>query len=59
MKHNKLFFTLMLSLFVSIVMYTKTNAQWTTQTSGTTETLRGVSFTDANNGTAVGHNGTI
>ena len=28
MKHHKLFFTLMLSLFVSIVMYTKTNAQW-------------------------------
>ena len=32
---------------------------WFQQTSGTTEWLMGVSFTDANNGTAVGGNGTI
>jgi len=31
---------------------------WITQTSGTTEWLYGVSFTDANTGTAVGGNGT-
>ncbi len=59
MNHHKLFFTLMLSLFVSIVMYTKTNAQWTSQTSGTTNDLFGVFFTDANTGTAVGQSGTI
>jgi hypothetical protein len=32
---------------------------WTSQTSGTLEWLRGVSFTDTYNGTAVGDNGTI
>src|SRR6266480_2200529 len=32
---------------------------WISQTSGTTNTLLGVSFTDANNGTAVGEFGTI
>ncbi|OGU77133.1 MAG: hypothetical protein A2W11_11300 [Ignavibacteria bacterium RBG_16_35_7] len=35
------------------------NAQWYSQTSGTTSRLSGVSFTDANNGTAVGEGGTI
>jgi len=32
---------------------------WIEQTSGTTEVLEGVSFTDSDNGTAVGENGTI
>jgi photosystem II stability/assembly factor-like uncharacterized protein len=35
------------------------SAQWSTQTSGTTNDLRGVSFTDINNGAAVGQLGTI
>ena len=34
-------------------------ATWVTQASGTTENLWGVSFTDANTGTAVGGDGTI
>src|SRR5215467_15861881 len=34
-------------------------ATWTLQSSGTTQTLRGVSFVDANTGTAVGFGGTI
>ena len=34
-------------------------SQWYPQTSGTTKYLYGVSFTDANNGTAVGDDGTI
>ena len=32
---------------------------WVAQDSGTTKTLYGVSFTDANTGTAVGNDGTI
>jgi len=36
-----------------------TNAQWYSQTSGTSEWLWGVSFIDANNGTVVGQSGTI
>ncbi|MCH7972327.1 MAG: T9SS type A sorting domain-containing protein [Bacteroidetes bacterium] len=51
----KNFFYILIAIsFVSI-----TNAQWTSQTSGTTELLSGVSFTDANNGTVVGGSGTI
>ena len=34
-------------------------ANWNSQTSGTTSELRGVCFTDANNGTAVGEGGLI
>ena len=43
--------TVLLSPFAS--------SQWFTQYSGTTETLHGVSFTDANTDTAVGEYGTI
>jgi photosystem II stability/assembly factor-like uncharacterized protein len=34
-------------------------ATWTSQSSGTTNLLLGVSFVDASTGTAVGHLGTI
>jgi len=57
--------TLALPLASSVVLAvsfpTPTAAQsgWTPQTSGTTEELRGVDFTDANHGVAVGDAGTI
>jgi hypothetical protein len=35
------------------------DGSWAVQTSGTTNDLHGVSFTDANNGTVVGDDGTI
>ena len=43
----------------TIVRTTDGGNNWTIQSSGTTQTLWGVSFTDATNGTAVGENGTI
>ena len=43
----------------AILRTTNGGATWTSQTSGTTHSLRGVSFTDSDNGTAVGYNGTI
>ena len=43
------------------IIFRTTNGgnEWFSQSSGTTNILRGVSFTDANNGTAVGDGGTI
>ena len=46
-------------LFFFLVVYQTTFSQWFSQTSGTTNHLSGVSFTDVNNRTAVGGNGTI
>ena len=46
-------------LFFFLVVYQTTFSQWFQQTSGTSHWLWGVSFTDANNGTAVGEVGTI
>jgi len=46
-------------LTVLIAMTITTNAQWTAQTSGTTENLASVYFIDANTGYAVGKSGTI
>lgn len=43
----------------SILITTNGGANWTNQTSGTTQTLRGVFFWDANTGWACGGNGTI
>jgi len=45
--------------FGTILRTTNGGADWTSQSSGTTEYLFGVSFTDENNGTAVGLDGTI
>jgi hypothetical protein len=42
-----------------ILRTTNGGTTWTSQISGATNPLRGVSFTDANTGTAVGDNGTI
>ena len=46
-----------LLLFLFITM--GASAQWTTQTSGTTSSLRGVFFVNATTGWAVGANGTV
>jgi photosystem II stability/assembly factor-like uncharacterized protein len=43
----------------TIVRTTDGGATWTPQASGTTNILHGVSFVDANTGTAVGDSGTI
>ena len=43
----------------TILRTTNGGTTWTSQSSGTTNYLYGVSFTDANTGTAVGWNGTI
>ena len=43
----------------TIVRTTDGGNNWSVQSSGTTETLWGVSFTDSNSGTVVGENGTI
>src|SRR5713101_8159986 len=43
----------------TILRTTDGGATWSIQSSPTTSTLRGVSFTDANVGTAVGDSGTI
>ncbi|MCH7516832.1 MAG: hypothetical protein IIB08_06895, partial [Bacteroidetes bacterium] len=48
------FLLVLFSLF-----YSTSFSQWVEQSSGTTEQLDGVSFTDSDNGTAVGYNGTI
>jgi len=45
--------------FGTILRTTDGGASWTLQSSGTTNTLLGVSFTDADTGTAVGAGGTI
>jgi photosystem II stability/assembly factor-like uncharacterized protein len=42
-----------------ILRTTDGGATWTPQSSGTTEFLEGVAFTDANTGTVVGSGGTI
>ena len=47
------------TLFFVLLITQISFAQWYQQNSGTTSHLRGVSFTDANNGTAVGEYGTI
>ena len=44
---------------MQILRTTDGGTTWITQLSGTTEGLRSVSFTDANNGWAVGDNGNI
>jgi photosystem II stability/assembly factor-like uncharacterized protein len=44
---------------VFVLLCPLATAQWFTQNSGTTKNLYGVSFTDANTGTAVGDSGTI
>ena len=49
----------LLVILGTIVRTTNGGTNWTSQTSGTTNDLWGVSFTDANNGTAVGFGGTI
>src|SRR5210317_311461 len=46
-------------IFIFFGLVRLANAQWTLQTSGTTNDLFGVFFTDANTGTAVGQNGAI
>jgi len=63
---DKLKFTinaLMKISFSLLILVAATNNSfgqtWTTQTSGTTHELKFVSFTDANNGWAVGSGGTI
>ena len=43
----------------TILRTTNGGTNWTSQSSGTTNHLYGVSFTDANTGTAVGGGGTI
>ena len=43
----------------TILRTTNGGTTWTSQSSGTTNYLNGVSFTDANTGTVVGDNGTI
>ena len=43
----------------TILKTTDAGTTWTTQTSGTTQDLMSVYFTDANNGTVVGYLGTI
>ena len=48
-----------LFIFALLCFATITNAQWVIQPSGTANNLLGVSFTDANNGTAVGESGII
>ena len=51
-----------LFLLIPVLLFglsSSANTQWYSQTSGTTVWLYGVSFTDANNGTAVGYFGTI
>ena len=55
MKKILLLFIAFLFLHITIIA----QEGWVQQTSGTTENLLGVSFTDANTGTAVGWNGTI
>ena len=47
------------SLFFFLLVTQICFGQWVSQTSGTTNTLIGVSFTDTNYGTAVGDGGTI
>jgi hypothetical protein len=47
-----------LLLFICL-LYQSSYSQWFPQTSGTTNRLNGVSFTDANTGTVVGSTGTI
>ena len=43
----------------TVIRTTNGGENWIVQASGTSDTLYGVSFTDANTGTAVGKNGTI
>ena len=43
----------------TILRTTNGGTTWVLQSSGTTETLNGVSFTDSDNGTVVGNGGTI
>ena len=50
---------LLLVMSGTILRTTNGGTTWTSQTSGTTNYLYGVSFTDANTGTAVGDYGTI
>jgi photosystem II stability/assembly factor-like uncharacterized protein len=53
-------FLLSSQIFVLFILFSvESLPQWVTQISGTTNNLRGVSFSDANNGTAVGQLGTI
>ena len=68
MQNYKLFYSVLFFLCIILLVHTNINAQksptngnaeWFLQTSGTANTLRGVSFTDADNGTAVGQSGTI
>ncbi|RMH61261.1 MAG: T9SS C-terminal target domain-containing protein [Calditrichaeota bacterium] len=55
MKHYFKLYLALIFLFAANIIH----AQWIEQTSGTTNNFNGVSFTDANTGTAVGDNGTI
>ena len=50
---------LLIQIAVLFLALTDVFPQWYPQTSGTTNTLKDVSFTDANNGTAVGDDGEI
>jgi photosystem II stability/assembly factor-like uncharacterized protein len=52
-------YNLLLLFAVAIFVFNVSSAQWIAQTSGTTNTLFAVSFTDASTGTAVGTLGTI
>jgi len=54
MKHHLILFTIILSFFTFPI-----TAQWTSQSSGTSDRLRSVFFINANNGWAVGDVGTI
>ena len=54
---NKIY--LLFTAFVLLQITTPAQEGWYQQTSGTTENLRGVSFTDSDNGTVVGDNVTI
>ncbi|MDP3149076.1 MAG: LamG-like jellyroll fold domain-containing protein [Ignavibacteria bacterium] len=49
----------MILLFFSLTLVNRSFSQWIPQTSGTTNELHSVHFTDLNNGWTVGYNGTI
>jgi len=51
---KKIFTTIIFIIFISTL-----NAQWSSQSSGSSVALTGVSFTDGKIGTVVGENGTI
>ncbi len=59
MKSTVNFWALLLATVLMCLSEAYAQSGWFSQSSGTTNTLNGVSFTDANTGTAVGNVGTI